>query len=73
MVEVKVIQLPGGELQVLIDGDLPFEEAERITTIVLAELGAAIPGGVRQTSAVEQHREGGLRHAHIVGEVGHGR
>lgn len=73
MIEVRVIQLPGGQLQVFVDGDLDFADAERITRQLIDELGARIPGGVQLTSKVESHKAGNVRHAHVVGEVkGHG-
>ena len=70
MAVVKVLQFEDGSLQVFVDGeDLPFEDAERITKEIFARLNAAVPGGVKMTSAVEGHREGGMRHAHIVQEI----
>jgi hypothetical protein len=73
MAQVKVLQFPDGTLQIFVDGDdLDFADAERVTNQLLAKLNAVVPGGVTQTSAVEQHKPGGLRHAHITQELRRG-
>ena len=71
--EVRVLALPGGQLQIFIDGaGVTYEEAARVTGRVLAELRAQF-GEVRQTSPIELHRDGGAGHAHVVATVGGGR
>jgi hypothetical protein len=73
MAQVKVLQFPDGTMQIFVDGeDVDFETAERLTTQLLARLNAVVPGGVKQTSAVEQHKPGGLRHAHVTQELRRG-
>ncbi len=63
--QVRIIII-GTELQVMVDGDdVDFETAKRVTQAVSADLRArGIP--LTQTSDIEQHRAGGLSHAHIV-------
>jgi hypothetical protein len=66
-VEIKVIVLPGGKVQMFVDGQVSFEQAQQITQAVIAQLQA---GGVEfsEVGAVEQHRDG-VSHAHITGNV----
>lgn len=65
--EVKVIVLPGGKLQIFVDGQVSFEQATQITKTVLAQLNAA---GIEisEVGPVEQHKDG-AEHVHIAGNV----
>lgn len=63
--ELRVLVLPGGRLEIAADGEISFEQAEAVTAAVLAQLGAALPG-LAQKGEVERHRTGGPDHAHIV-------
>jgi hypothetical protein len=64
--EIKVYVLPGGKLQIMVDGDgVSFEDAQRATLAVLDQLRAQ-GLAVDQTSAIEQHREGGIDHVHLT-------
>jgi|GEM_PF-2270955 len=63
--DINVYVLPNGKLQIMVDGDgVTFAEAEDRTRQVLALLRAQ---GIEvdQTSAIEQHRDGGIDHVHI--------
>jgi hypothetical protein len=65
--EVKVFTLPGGQLQIFVDGDgVSYEDARAATDAVLARLRA---NGldVQQTSEVEMHKTGGMSHVHVTG------
>lgn len=65
--EIKVFVLPGGKVQIFVDGQVSFEQAQAITKAVIAQLEA---GGVEfaEVGAVEQHRDG-VAHVHITGGV----
>lgn len=65
--EVKVFVLPGGKVQIFVDGQVSFEQAEQVTKTVLAQLEAS---GVAfsEVGTVEQHRDG-VSHAHITGNI----
>lgn len=71
--EIRVIQLPGGKIQIFVDGDISEEMAATITRELQKEFGTTIQGGIQFTSAIEGHRAGGMEHAHIVGETRYGR
>jgi hypothetical protein len=67
--EVKVLlDESSGEFQIFVDGQaLTFEQAAAMTERLLAESEADFgAGAVERRSAVEQHRAGGVSHAHIV-------
>ena len=69
MAEVRVIVLPGGKLQVFVDGEgVSFEDARVATLRVLAQLKAK-GMDVQQTSEVEQHRDAGVSHVHVKGNI----
>ena len=69
MADVRVIVLPGGKLQVFVDGDgVSFEEAKIATLRVLAQLRAQ-GMAVQQTSEIEQHRDAGVDHVHVKGNI----
>ena len=69
MAEVRVFVLPGGKLQVFVDGNgVSFEDAKLATLRVLAQLRAQ-GLDVQQTSEIEQHRDAGIDHAHVKGNV----
>lgn len=75
MALLRVLVGDDGQIQVFTDGDdLTEEEGARATLDFLARLGARVPGGVRQDSAVEGHKDGGLQHAHyqVRNEQGRG-
>ena len=65
--EVKVIVLPGGKLQIFVDGQISFEQAAQITKTVLAQLNAA-GIDISEIGAVEQHKDG-VTHVHVTGNV----
>jgi hypothetical protein len=59
-----------GELQIMTDGingDLSFGEGVSLTDVIRGEVDAATGGGLVLKSEVEQHKPGGVRHAHVVG------
>ena len=60
---IKVFVLPGGTVQIFVDGQVSFEQAQRVTEAVIAQLQAS---GIPFTTvgAVEQHRDG-VSHVHI--------
>jgi CRISPR/Cas system type I-B associated protein Csh2 (Cas7 group RAMP superfamily) len=62
-VDIKVFVLPGGNVQIFVDGPVSFEQAQRITEAVIAQLQAT---GITFTAigAVEQHKDG-VSHVHI--------
>lgn len=69
MAEVRVIVLPGGKLQVFVDGSgVSFEDARLATLKVLGELRAR-GLQVEQTSEIEQHRDAGVQHVHVKGNI----
>lgn len=69
MAEVRVFVLPGGKLQVFVDGNgVSFEDARLATLRVLAQLRAQ-GLDVEQTSEIEQHRDAGIDHVHVKGNV----
>ncbi|WP_322489388.1 hypothetical protein [Chloroflexus sp.] len=65
--EIKVFVLPGGKVQIFVDGQVSFEQAQQITKAVIAQLQA---GGVEfsEIGTVEQHKDG-ASHVHITGGV----
>lgn len=66
-VELKVYVVPGGTIQIFVDGQVSFEQAQAITQAVMAQLQAS---GIafREIGTVEQHRDG-VSHVHITGGV----
>jgi len=67
-VELTVYVVPGGTVQIFVDGgQVSFEQAQRITQAVMAQLQAS---GItfREIGTVEQHK-GGVSHVHITGGV----
>lgn len=66
--EIRVFVLPGGKLQIMVDGaGLSFEQAKAATAQVLAQLQAqGIPA--EMIGNVEQHKDG-VDHVHIQHEV----
>lgn len=48
-----------------IQGDLDFLTGKALTDGITAEMAAALGEGLIRTSEVEQHRDGGVRHAHL--------
>ena len=69
MAEVRVFVLPGGKLQVFVDGnDVSFEDAELATLQILDQLRAQ-GLDVTQTSGIEQHRDPGVHHVHVKGNI----
>ena len=74
MAILRVLVGDDGKIQVFTDGDdLTEEDGARATRDFLARLGARVPGGVRQDSAVENHKPGGMQHAHVVARQDQGR
>ena len=68
--EVRVLVLPGGKLQIFVDGQVTFDQAQAITQAVLAQL--AVQGvAISEVGPVEQHREG-VTHAHVQEHIHHG-
>ena len=65
--ELKVYVVPGGTVQIFVDGQVSFEQAQQITQAVMAQLQAS---GItfREIGTVEQHK-GGVSHVHITGGV----
>lgn len=65
--EIKVFVLPGGKVQIMVDGQVSFEQAKAITDAVIAQLQA---GGVAfsEVGTVEQHKDG-VTHVHVTGGV----
>lgn len=69
MADIRVIVLPGGKLQIFVDGEgVSFEEAQIATLRVLAQLRAK-GLDVQQTSEIEQHRDAGVDHVHVKGNI----
>ena len=69
MAEVRVFVLPGGKLQVFVDGNgVSFEDAQTATLQVLGQLRAQ-GLDVQQTSEIEQHRDAGVSHVHVKGNT----
>ena len=69
MADIRVIVLPGGKLQIFVDGEgVSFEEARIATLQVLAQLRAK-GLDVQQTSEIEQHRDAGVDHVHVKGNI----
>lgn len=66
--QLKVYILPGGQVQLVTDGDIAYGDAVIATQQVLEKLGAKIPG-FRATSAIEQHRAGAPAHVHVTPRV----
>lgn len=67
MAEIRVFVLPGGKLQVFVDGNgVSFEDAQTATLQVLGQL-CAQGLDVQQTSEIEQHRDAGVHHVHVKG------
>ncbi|NNJ13397.1 hypothetical protein EKD04_024020 [Chloroflexales bacterium ZM16-3] len=69
--EIKVYVLPGGTVQIFVDGQVSFAQAQQITQAVIAQLQAS---GVAFSAVgtVEQHKDG-VTHVHVHGgvHVGH--
>jgi len=64
--EIKVFVLPGGELQIFVDGPVSVAQAEAATRVVLAQLQAA-GVAVATIGPVEQHKDAGVTHVHVTG------
>lgn len=68
-VEVRVVVLPEGRLQLFVDGAIAFETARAVTLEMLAHLCAqGIP--VQRVGAIEQHKDG-VSHVHVVTHLEH--
>jgi hypothetical protein len=68
--QVRIIVLPGGKLQIFVD-EGTFEEAARTTRAILADLAAqGIP--IAAVGGIEQHRDG-VSHVHVIQEARHDR
>lgn len=66
---INIIVLPGGQLQVFVDGDITFADASAKTLQLLAYLQErGIP--IVLAGQPEQHKAGGMDHVHIT-EVQH--
>ena len=69
MAEIRVFVLPGGKLQIFVDGNgVSFDEAKVATLQVLAQLRAQ-GFDVEQTSEVEQHKDANVHHVHVEGNI----
>jgi hypothetical protein len=69
--DIKVYCLPGGKLQIMVDGDdVTFDQAKAATERVLDQLRAQ-GLDIDQTSAIEQHKEGGIDHVHVQQNIKH--
>lgn len=69
--QVRIVILPGGKLQIFVDGaNVSFAEAEAITQQVLAGL-PAVGIAVDSISDVEMHRAGGMDHVHLAPQIRH--
>jgi hypothetical protein len=64
--QIKVYVLPGGNIQIMVDGEgVTFAEATAATERVLSQLRAQ-GLNVEQTTAIEQHKDGGIDHVHVT-------
>lgn len=62
--EITVYVLPGGEVQVMIDGKVAFSEASAVTAQLLADLRAdGVP--LQPRGSTEQHKPD-VDHVHVV-------
>lgn len=62
-VDMRVLVMAGGQLEIFADNG-SFDQAKASTAVVIEGLQASgVPA--KQISAVEQHRAGGLAHAHV--------
>jgi hypothetical protein len=70
--EIKVYVLPGGQLQIFVDGsNVTYDQAAAATVKLLERLQAqGIP--IEQVSQIEQHKDAGVSHVHIIQEARHG-
>jgi hypothetical protein len=66
-VEIKVYVLPGGNVQIFVDGPVSFAQAQQITQAVIAQLQAS-GVALSEVGTVEQHKDG-VSHVHITGGV----
>lgn len=71
--DLKIIHYEGtGEIEIFVDGQaMPVAEAERITRDFQAGLSAGMGVALALTSAIEQHRAGGVQHGHVIGHHTH--
>lgn len=70
--EIKVYALPGGKLQIFVDGQgISYEQAAAVTREIL-DLLRAQGVAVDQTSGIEQHKDAGVEHVHLHQEERHG-
>lgn len=60
-----------GDIDIITDGELTPERGEELTRQLEALLGEKFPQGFKLTSGIEQHKTGGVRHAHIVSTIRH--
>lgn len=68
MATIKVIALPGGAVQIFVDGDLSYDDASEQTKKVLAYLrDQGIP--LEMMSGIESHRDPGATHVHVVAPI----
>jgi hypothetical protein len=67
MATVDIVRLPDGAIQVLVNGELTFEQAAALSDQLVARIGQRVRLVV--TQAPEQHRPD-VRHVHVVA---HGR
>jgi len=61
-VEIRLFVLPGGQMQVMVDGQVSFDQAREVTAKLL-EAARAQVASLQQTSEVEQHKAG-VTHVH---------
>jgi hypothetical protein len=65
MATIKLIALPGGEVQLFVDGDITYADASQRTQQILAYLREnGVP--LELISGIEQHRDPGATHVHVV-------
>lgn len=70
--EIKVYALPGGRLQIFVDGEGVSYDQAAAATMQILDLLRAQGIAVDQTSAIEQHKDGGVAHVHLHQEERHG-
>ncbi len=63
--EVRLFLLPDGEVQMMVDGDVSFDEAVVISRQLEAALGKAIPT-FRLDGEPESHRNPDVHHVHLA-------
>lgn len=68
MATITVMALPGGEVQIFVDGDVSYDEASARTQNIIAWLRErGIP--LNMISGIESHRDPGATHVHVIAPV----